>query len=99
MSLIFDTHFPTLIRSKKIHPLLTQLSTLITYELTIYEKFESMRGCLALFHQDQNIERKRKSEKISSTEDINVSRNNNRKNIAWLNDGAVPIYSVELFSF
>ncbi|CAI2168297.1 16966_t:CDS:2 [Funneliformis geosporum] len=94
MSLIFDVHFSTLILSEKLYPSLNGLSKLITYELAIYESFESMRGCLALFHQKRNII----SEKISSTDDANTSIHD-RKNITWLNDGDLPIYSVELFSF
>ncbi|CAB4400600.1 unnamed protein product [Rhizophagus irregularis] len=97
MTLIFDIHFPNFIISKKFHPLLTHISNLITQELTIYESLESMRGCLELFHRNhQEIERKRKSEKMLSTEQ---SRDNGKKNNYWLNDGDIPIYSVELFSF
>ncbi|CAG8590998.1 5425_t:CDS:2 [Funneliformis caledonium] len=94
MSLIFDVHFSTLILSEELHPSLDGLSKLITYELSIYESFESMRGCLALFHQKRHI----KSVKNSSTDDANTSIYD-RKNITWLNDGDIPIYSVELFSF
>jgi len=97
MTLIFDIHFPTFIISKKFHPLLTNLSNLIKYELAIHESLESMRGCLELFNQKhQEVQRKRKSEKMLSTEQ---SRDNGKKNNYWLNDGDIPIYSVELFSF
>ncbi|GBB86219.1 hypothetical protein RclHR1_12650012 [Rhizophagus clarus] len=97
MTLIFDIHFPTFVISKKFHPLLTHISDLITQELTIYESLESMRGCLELFHQNhQEIERKRKSEKMLSTEQL---KDNGKKNNYWLNDGDIPTYSVELFSF
>jgi hypothetical protein len=89
MSLVFDIHFLTFILSEKIHPLLTRLSNLITYELAIYESLESMRGCLASFHQKVEIKRKFSSDSVKSI----------KKNDDWLNDGDVPIYSVELFSF
>ena len=100
MSLVFDIHFPTLIISKKIHPLLTHLSNLITHELAIYESLEAMRGCLASFHQKyQGSELKRKLEKRVSMESVKQSKDNIKKSNDWLNDGDVPIYSVELFSF
>ena len=92
MSLIFDVHFPKFILSEKIHPLLTHLSNLITHELAVYETLESMRGCLASFHQkyqETEIKRKVLTDGVKST----------KKNNDWLNDGDVPIYSIELFSF
>jgi len=99
MSLVFDIHFPTFIISKKIHPLLTHLSNLITCELAIYESLETMRGCLASFHQKyQGFEMKRKSEKRGSIDSAKQSKDI-KKNNDWLNDGDIPIYSVELFSF
>ncbi|RUS15379.1 hypothetical protein BC937DRAFT_92534, partial [Endogone sp. FLAS-F59071] len=94
LTLLLDAHFPTLILTPTLHPLLASLSAHVQAELALCDYAEELRGALGLFRR-----RMRERNKKAKTETKNVGQEKTaitKKKKRNLESGqGLPDYAVE----